>query len=258
VWPIELEQVPVVLSECCSCDSQRLGTPGNIFDSSTPLDRRISACEPEQNSPGLLPYVSGSLGVWTLFDYFGEPNGRGGWPKVSCSFGQFDIAGFPKPHAWWYIMNWAGLKGVNGVPNLAKKPVARILDLMDYPLKPAPGPDAVDAGGDVSSQVEISAVASTDHAELLLDGVSLGIKATPMQSQTSVDSRIVKWILNGSDAETASKPGATLTLNALGPDTAKTTDVTAQARKRPAVRSEERRVGKECISRCRSRWSPYH
>src|SRR3546814_11359586 len=24
------------------------------------------------------------------------------------------------------------------------------------------------------------------------------------------------------------------------------------------VRSEERRVGKECVSRCRSRWSPYH
>ena len=23
-------------------------------------------------------------------------------------------------------------------------------------------------------------------------------------------------------------------------------------------RSEERRVGKECCSRCRSRWSPYH
>ena len=29
--------------------------------------------------------------------------------------------------------------------------------------------------------------------------------------------------------------------------------------KRPAmVRSEERRVGKECPSKCRSRWSPYH
>src|SRR3546814_4139226 len=24
------------------------------------------------------------------------------------------------------------------------------------------------------------------------------------------------------------------------------------------VRSEERRVGKECVSPCRSRWSPYH
>src|SRR3546814_1018882 len=27
---------------------------------------------------------------------------------------------------------------------------------------------------------------------------------------------------------------------------------------RHAARSEERRVGKECVSTCRSRWSPYH
>src|SRR3546814_7356448 len=26
----------------------------------------------------------------------------------------------------------------------------------------------------------------------------------------------------------------------------------------PGRRSEERRVGKECVSTCRSRWSPYH
>ena len=26
----------------------------------------------------------------------------------------------------------------------------------------------------------------------------------------------------------------------------------------PHIRSEERRVGKECTSWCRSRWSPYH
>src|SRR3546814_16681160 len=25
-----------------------------------------------------------------------------------------------------------------------------------------------------------------------------------------------------------------------------------------AIRSEESRVGKECVSKCRSRWSPYH
>src|SRR3546814_11153701 len=30
----------------------------------------------------------------------------------------------------------------------------------------------------------------------------------------------------------------------------------AQAEK--SARSEERRVGKECVSTCRSRWSPYH
>src|SRR3546814_14512353 len=27
---------------------------------------------------------------------------------------------------------------------------------------------------------------------------------------------------------------------------------------RTSMRSEERRVGKECVSTCRSRWSPYH
>src|SRR3546814_15162953 len=27
---------------------------------------------------------------------------------------------------------------------------------------------------------------------------------------------------------------------------------------RKGLRSEERRVGKECVSKCRSRWSPYH
>src|SRR3546814_18786429 len=29
-------------------------------------------------------------------------------------------------------------------------------------------------------------------------------------------------------------------------------------RRRIELRSEERRVGKECVSTCRSRWSPYH
>ena len=32
----------------------------------------------------------------------------------------------------------------------------------------------------------------------------------------------------------------------------------AYARKMLIDRSEERRVGKECASMCRSRWSPYH
>src|SRR3546814_7615155 len=32
----------------------------------------------------------------------------------------------------------------------------------------------------------------------------------------------------------------------------------SEARNRAKRRSEERRVGKECVSTCRSRWSPYH
>src|SRR3546814_18024655 len=34
--------------------------------------------------------------------------------------------------------------------------------------------------------------------------------------------------------------------------------VTGSFELRQGRRSEERRVGKECVSTCRSRWSPYH
>src|SRR3546814_7856157 len=34
--------------------------------------------------------------------------------------------------------------------------------------------------------------------------------------------------------------------------------VRRKARRHREARSEERRVGKECVSTCRSRWSPYH
>src|SRR3546814_15968191 len=33
---------------------------------------------------------------------------------------------------------------------------------------------------------------------------------------------------------------------------------TVSARRRPSQRSEVRRVGKECVMTCRSRWSPYN
>src|SRR3546814_19067247 len=36
------------------------------------------------------------------------------------------------------------------------------------------------------------------------------------------------------------------------------TSLTAPATPVPGQRSEERRVGNECVSTCRSRWSPYH
>ena len=36
------------------------------------------------------------------------------------------------------------------------------------------------------------------------------------------------------------------------------TDYNMKIERLPVFRSEERRVGKECHDRCRSRWSPYH
>src|SRR3546814_8250143 len=41
----------------------------------------------------------------------------------------------------------------------------------------------------------------------------------------------------------------------LGADTTVASILRKEAKAR---RSEERRVGKECVSTCRSRWSPYH
>ena len=73
--------------------SQRIPTPPEVPRS---LDYIAS-----QNASGLLPYVAGSLGVWTGCDYIGESE----WPDVLSSFGQFDISGLPKPSVYWYRAN---------------------------------------------------------------------------------------------------------------------------------------------------------
>src|SRR3546814_10452467 len=44
----------------------------------------------------------------------------------------------------------------------------------------------------------------------------------------------------------------------VGYGSGKAREVPEAIRKATEQRSEERRVGKECVSTCRSRWSPYH
>lgn len=140
--------IPTVLSECCSCSTQRY------------MREEASACMEQQNSPGLLPFVTGSLGVWTLMDYYGEP---GSWPSVSSSYGNFDLAGFPKPHAYWYAVNWLGLVSVTDYarPALPPYPVTRILDL----------PELV--------QGQVAGITSAAAAEVFVNGRSLGRQISP-------------------------------------------------------------------------------
>src|SRR3546814_5127184 len=52
------------------------------------------------------------------------------------------------------------------------------------------------------------------------------------------------------EAETANR--------AHGPPCGRPTRASYPFRQRATSRSEERRVGKECVSTCRSRWLPYH
>src|SRR3546814_12653246 len=52
---------------------------------------------------------------------------------------------------------------------------------------------------------------------------------------------------------TITKPKYEVNVNTIVHEAAETLSLNAIG-----VRSEERRVGKECVSTCRSRWSPYH
>src|SRR3546814_11989890 len=58
----------------------------------------------------------------------------------------------------------------------------------------------------------------------------------------------------------AAQPGEPFVsmLQAQGSDALWLVSVDPQKRDIKVVRSEERRVGKECVRKCRSRWSPYH
>ena len=94
---------PLLGSECCSCRTQR---GEDIADSKKPVFGAFNAdCNQQQTENQLnRKFVSGCV-VWTLFDYYGEPSPYG-WPMVVGSFGSIDVAGFPKPSAYWYRTWW--------------------------------------------------------------------------------------------------------------------------------------------------------
>ena len=161
-------------------------------------------------------------------DYFGEPKGQPlhAWPHVSCDFGQFDIAGHPKPHAYWYSANWLQRFGANepGRPPLPFKTVARILnlpttpgDLRVSPLDPTINEMSIsssrtnemdlDTGLDSSfahtngdwpsskytsrkhkrqKRKSFSAVTTAPFADLYLDGVSQGVTPTARNDRGEV------------------------------------------------------------------------
>ena len=98
---------PTFGSECCSCNTMRDEDTGckSSDGHSLCVQKSFAAdCSEQQTAVYDNPeFVVGTM-VWTLFDYLGEPSG--GWPHVISSFGQFDVAGFPKAQAHWYRNQW--------------------------------------------------------------------------------------------------------------------------------------------------------
>lgn len=137
----------IVSSECCSCRTQR----GEDYSDSASgvtfiknLDQAVcmQTCMnysypfvPGNPSP-IYGVTAGTLGVWTLFDYGGEP---GNWPQVSSSFGQFDIAGFAKSSSFWYRANWLAAVPASdpGRPLIPHKNIVRISQSWTPPQRPS-------------------------------------------------------------------------------------------------------------------------
>src|SRR3546814_2407884 len=91
------------------------------------------------------------------------------------------------------------------------------------------------------------------------------------KQKTAYEMRISDWSSDVCSSDLAPAPGdAPLFLGLRGDeawfavraadaptvDTPRWIDLRTAAASWPAFRSEERRVGKECVSTCRSRWSP--
>ena len=218
--------IPMVSSESTSCNTQRgvnivNGTIGEWDDSfngdclakvycppntSKAVDENITGAK---HAPGrctqswtlaysddgnLLPFFAGNLGVWTLFDYYGEPDSsnRGGkqpgegwtpavpnWPQVSCNFGSFDLAGFPKPAAYHYRSWW--------LANLATTDMSR---------PPVTGGADIDVVRIVHDWREpappiVAVYSNLPFVELFLNGKSLGTKRMAWAAWTQWDPKFV-------------------------------------------------------------------
>jgi hypothetical protein len=138
----------MISSECCSCQTQRGEDQSDTVDGITyPHVEHQAQCMVtcmnysypywDKNPNPNTGIIAGTLGVWTLFDYGGEP---GPWPLVSSSFGQFDIAGFAKSASFWYRALWLAATPATdpGRPPLPESHVVRISQSWTAPVQHTP------------------------------------------------------------------------------------------------------------------------
>ena len=152
---------PIVSSECCSCQTQR--GENSLHEPSVLFTNFDGDCLQQQVAwSDNLTYVAGTLGVWTLMDYYGEPSN---WPHISSSFGQFDLTGYPKAHAYWYQAWWLCDVAVTdaGRPPLDACYVVHVAEQWDDTVPPS----------------TIHIFSNAPLVELILNDRSLGTKKMP-------------------------------------------------------------------------------
>src|SRR3546814_17923388 len=93
-------------------------------------------------------------------------------------------------------------------------------------------------------------------ALMLMPILPLAVAPAPAMAETAPaatqDAALLRFLDDAFDARIALQPESQTQLG-LKTNYDRLDDYTDAA-----ARSEERRVGKECVSTCRSRWSPYH
>src|SRR3546814_17311973 len=95
--------------------------------------------------------------------------------------------------------------------------------------------------GDVARPVFLALALSGAHPAVAQDSDPAVPAAEPPQEEASASG--VGDIVVTAQRRSENLQDVTVAISALGGD---------------SIRSEERRVGKECVSTCRSRWSPDH
>ena len=171
----------MVSSECCSCETQRgedflNASVGISYPKTLKQAQCMEGCMAKsypywRGNPMTKPavgVVAGTLGVWTLFDYAGEP---GPWPLVVSSFGQFDLAGFAKSASYWYKSLWLAAVASNdtGRPPLPALHVVRVSQTWDVPP-----PTSSAFGTAAPLTLDVQVFSDLPLVELLVNGRSLG------------------------------------------------------------------------------------
>jgi hypothetical protein len=177
---------PTMASECCSCYSVNAGWPwrtnyhgdGNLRG----MGYQGDCIAAQSNASASRRFMAGTM-VWTMMDYYGESKG---WPRISSQYGSaFDLVGLEKGGAAWYRSWWLDHTAADADDRPAgygRAPThsCRIWnDRWDAESGGDPSSTAGGGAASVGANRTVRVATAEPFAELLLDGVSLGIKAVP-------------------------------------------------------------------------------